>query len=85
MNDQNSFKEKIQRILSKHPEGLSLSEISRLVGAHRHTITKYVHELIGAGIVFQRDLGTVKLHYLTGTSIKPEKLVFEELKRKLRK
>ena len=64
MDDEKHFKERIEKILSEHSEGLSITEISKLVGANRHTITKYIHELIGAGIIYQRDLGTIKLHYL---------------------
>ena len=64
MNDEKNFKERIEEVLSNHSEGLSIAEISRILGANRHTITKYIHELLGAGIVNQRDLGTVKLHYL---------------------
>jgi len=64
MNDKNNLKEKIVKILSERVEGLSILEISSLAGSHRHTVTKYIHELIGAGLIYQRDLGTVKLHYL---------------------
>jgi hypothetical protein len=73
MNDEHHFKEHIEKVLSKHPEGLSIHEISRFVGAHRHTITKYIHELIGSGVIHQRDLGIVKLHYLTKHFNQPEK------------
>lgn len=83
MNDENHFKEKIEEALSKHTEGLSIAEISRLVGGHRHTVTKYIHELIGAGIIYQRDLGTVKLHYLASKLPEKEKLILEKLQRKL--
>jgi len=85
MSDEHHFKEQIEKILSQHSEGLSIAEISRLVNAHRHTITKYIHELIGAGIIYQRDLGTVKLHYLASKLTKPEKLILEKSERKLRK
>jgi predicted transcriptional regulator len=64
MNDENRIKEKITKILEEHPEGLHILGISRLVGAHRHTVTKYIHELMGAGVINQREVGTVKLCYL---------------------
>ena len=73
MNDEHRFKEDIEKVLSKHAEGLSISEISKIIGAHRHTITKYIHELIGAGVIYQRDLGIVKLHYLSKDFNQPEK------------
>jgi DNA-binding IclR family transcriptional regulator len=86
MKHANNYKEKIEKILLDHPEGLSILEIADHVGVHRHTVTKYIHELIGAGIIHQRDLGTVKLHYLAfsfGKSL-PRKIVLEKLKRQIR-
>ena len=50
--------------LRKHPEGLTLRDIAEIVGHHRHTITKYVYELIGAQVIHQRDVGAAKLCYL---------------------
>jgi len=73
MNDERHFKEQIEKVLFRHPEGLSIVEISRFLSAHRHTITKYIHELIGSGVIHQRDLGIVKLHYLTKYFNQPEK------------
>ena len=55
------IKDKVRDILRKHPEGLHILKISELVGAHRHTVTKYIHELIGARIIEQRQIGPVKL------------------------
>ncbi len=43
----------------------------KLVGAHRHTVTKYIHELLGAGVIYQREIGTVKICYLTSEFAKP--------------
>lgn len=64
MNDQHQIKEKIIKVLREHPEGLHIMGITPLVGAHRHTVTKYIHELIGAGVIYQREFGTVKICYL---------------------
>jgi len=50
--------------LRQHPEGLTLRDIAEIVGRHRHTITKYVYELIGAQVIYQRDVGAAKLCYL---------------------
>jgi hypothetical protein len=50
--------------LRKNPEGLTLLSLAEVTGLHRHTCTKYVHELIGAGIVHQRNVGVAKLCYL---------------------
>ena len=65
MNDKNNIKLKIIKILQENSKGLHILGISELVRAHRHTVTKYIHELIGAGIVYQRHIGTVKLCYLS--------------------
>ena len=65
MNDESRVKERIKKVLGKHPEGLHILGIARLVGAHRHTVTKYIHELMGAGAIYQRDFGTIKICYLS--------------------
>jgi len=54
----------ILEVLRKHPEGLTLLSLAKFSGLHRHTVTKYVHELLGAGIIFQRSVGVAKLCYL---------------------
>lgn len=48
----------------KHPEGLTFTQIAKLVGMHRHTVTKYVYQLIGSGEIYQREVGTARLCYL---------------------
>lgn len=58
------IKDKIFKTLSKHPEGLTFTQIAVEMRMHRHTVTKYVYELKGEGIVFVRDLKTLKLCYL---------------------
>ncbi|NIO44469.1 MAG: hypothetical protein GTN36_02845, partial [Candidatus Aenigmarchaeota archaeon] len=54
----------ILEVLRKHPEGLTLLSLAKFSGLHRHTVTKYIHELLGAGIIFQRSVGVAKLCYL---------------------
>lgn len=56
-----SIDEEIADVLKKHPEGLSITEISKRLGMHRHTVIKYIYKLIGAGRVSQKKVGTVKL------------------------
>jgi len=58
------MREAIVEALKVHPEGLTLRDISEEVGRHRHTITKYVYELIGARVIVERDVGAAKLCYL---------------------
>jgi ribosomal protein S24E len=60
----NEVNEKILHVLDKHPEGLTIFEIARYVGMHRHTVTKYIYQLIGEGKIFERDVGAAKLCYL---------------------
>jgi len=58
------IKEKIIEVLSRHPEGLTFTQIAKEAGMHRHTVTKYVYELKGEGTILVRDLKTLKLCYL---------------------
>ena len=68
MLSQRGFKREIKdnvfKTLSKHPEGLTFSQIATQLGMHRHTATKYIYELKGEGTVSIRDLKTLKLCYL---------------------
>jgi hypothetical protein len=54
----------IINILRKNPDGLTLTSIAELTGLHRHTATKYIYELKGAGVINERDVGSAKLCYL---------------------
>ena len=51
-------------ILKKHPEGLTIQELSDMMRLHRQTITKYIMWLAGAGLVRRRRVGSATLHYL---------------------
>jgi len=57
-------KKHIIEALKKHPEGLTLQKIANSTGMSRLTATKYVHELIGEGKIYQREVGMAKLCYL---------------------
>jgi Fic family protein len=85
-NDKNHFKERIENILFEHTEGLSIEEISKFVKAHRHTVRKYIQDLVGSGTVHQRDLGTIKLHYLSSRMIpsSTEKEILEKLRSQIK-
>jgi len=58
------LKERIVETLRQHPEGLTIQDISRLIGTHRHTTTRYLAELKGAEIIHCRIVGPAILHYL---------------------
>jgi len=76
-NNADYLKKRIIEILKEHPEGLTIQELSKITGAHRQTVTKYVLWLEGAGIVFRRRIGAVTLQYL--------KKQFEALKKRDKK
>jgi len=65
MNDNS---EQIKRLalhtLRNHPEGLTIRTLSEIIGVHRQTITKYIFELKGSGIIYRRRVGSATLHYL---------------------
>jgi len=58
------LKERILEALRRHPEGLTIQDISKIIGTHRHTATRYLAELKGAEIVLCRPVGAATLHYL---------------------
>ncbi|NIO44413.1 MAG: HTH domain-containing protein [Candidatus Aenigmarchaeota archaeon] len=66
MKKKNNVKQKIIRILKKHPEGLTTVEIAEKIKMSRHAVTKYIYQLLGEGLIFQREVGTAKLCYLKG-------------------
>ena len=66
MKKSNNIREKIIKILRKHPEGLTIVEITKEINMSRNAVTKYVYQLLGEGSIFQREVGTAKLCYLKG-------------------
>ena len=62
--DVDPIETKIMKYLKKHPEGIMILDLADAIGAHRHTITKYVYRLEGAGKIKIRKLGIAKLCYL---------------------
>ena len=72
----------IIEILKKHPEGLTIVSIAKIIGLHRHTSTKYIHELIGAGVILQRSVGAAKLCYLEKINDIEEKKLLERLEKR---
>jgi len=64
MKRSSDIRERVVKTLHEHPEGLTILEIARLTDSHRHTVTKYVYELVGAQVVLQREIGTAKVCFL---------------------
>jgi len=79
------IRQKILQTIADHPEGLAISHIANITRFHRHTVTRYIENLIGAGVIYQRDLGTVKLHYLSKKLPEKERLLLEKLNSKVAK
>ena len=57
MSSSKNPKDAIIRVLKEYPEGLIFTSVAKYTGLHRHTATKYIHELTGSGIVSQRIIG----------------------------
>jgi len=55
---------KIIKYLGKHPEGIMILDLADVMDVHRHTLTKYIYRLEGAGKIKIRKLGVAKLCYL---------------------
>jgi DNA-binding IclR family transcriptional regulator len=81
------IKKAIIELLQKHPEGLTIQQISNELKISRITTAKYIHELLGAEIIYQRKVGKAKLCYLKHKYIQKVSSdeILEELRKKLKK
>jgi len=72
-------------LLKNHPEGLTIQKISELLETSRITVTKYIHELIGEGKIYQRKVGIAKLCYAKERFVEMvnQERVLEKLKEKM--
>lgn len=57
----NHIEEKIIKILFKHSEGITITDISKEICFHRNTVSKYILGLVKEGIVTQRRIGVVSI------------------------
>lgn len=64
MSREKDTREKIVEALSQNSDGLTILDVARHVGAHRHTVTKYIYELVGANVVKMRKISSAKVCYL---------------------
>jgi len=62
---ENRIRERIIDTLKKHPNGLTILDISKIIGVNRNTATKYIYELSGAGIIEHRKISTAKVCFLS--------------------
>lgn len=58
------IKQKTLEILKTNNQGVTIEDLSKSIGANRQTVTKYVLEMKGAGIITRRRAGSATLHYL---------------------
>ena len=79
-------KQRIVRVLSKNPEGLTVKALAEQLKLHRQTVTKYLLELKGAGIVVRKRVGSATLNYLKERFAQKvtEEKILEELRRRFR-
>ena len=59
-----SVRDKILVLLKKHPRGLTIMEISNILGMNRLTISKYVYGLTIEGLIRQKEIGTAKVCFI---------------------
>lgn len=62
-NNGEIIKKRIMETLKAHPEGLTIRDLSSILGAHRQTITKYVLVLEAKDMIYRRRVGSATLHY----------------------
>ncbi len=58
------IKENILKVLEKNPRGLTLKEISKILGYSTITIARYIAELKGEKKIDIRPVGSANLHYI---------------------
>jgi predicted transcriptional regulator len=56
-------KEKVENLLKKEKDGLTIVEISSKIGISRNTVAIILAELKGAEKIRIRPIGKAKLHY----------------------
>lgn len=62
---ENQTEEKIKKVLSNHTDGITIVNISREIGVHRNTVSKYIFGLVKEKAVIQRRIGVASLCYLS--------------------
>lgn len=58
------YAKEIMAILEKHPEGLSIDEVSNILKTTRTTAARYLDSLVASGKIIRREVGIAKLHYM---------------------
>ena len=60
----NNIEEDILKLLKKHPEGMTITNISKALNIPRQTISKYVYALVSRELIEQREAGRAKVCFL---------------------
>ncbi len=55
----------IKEILSKHPRGITISELSRKLQITRNSLSKYLDVLLSTGQIEMRRIGSAKLYFIS--------------------
>ena len=53
----------VLELLKRHPEGLSIDEISAHIGVSQLTGGRILDRMVLKGLIVRRKIGTAKLHY----------------------
>lgn len=77
-------KSQILQALKENHYGLTIEDIAKLLKLNRITVTKYVHELLGAQSIHERKIGGYRLLFVKPTHIKEvvDEMLTETLKKK---
>ena len=64
--EKNNVRERIIKALKEHPEGLTIMNISKVIGMNRLTVSKYVYGLMSEDLILERKIGPAKLCCMKG-------------------
>jgi len=56
---------KIRSVLRDNPRGLTISEISKIIGINRNSVAKYTDVLLTLGHIEMKRIGPAKMYYLS--------------------
>jgi response regulator of citrate/malate metabolism len=81
-----SPKDRIGKIIENHPEGLTIQKVADLASMSRLTATKYIHELIGEGRIYERRVGAARILYSKERFMKlvKEEEIIQKIKEKMK-
>lgn len=78
-------KQRILETLKKHPEGLTIQDLSDVLELHRQTVTKYVLVLEALNLIYRRRIGPVTLNYFRNDFLRKAVEELREKEKRLKK